>query len=78
MAKLNRQEIAFIRKIQQDPAWEVIEKLQKLRIQSLRAGVIGGQDAFQELRELHKAQGGAEALAKFFEDLERAAFDDDE
>ncbi len=77
-AKLNKLEISQLRKLQQDPVWDVVERMLAGRIDSLKREEIAGQSAFQELRQLHRNQGGIMHLRKFFEDLEQGAFDDDE
>ncbi len=73
---MNKLEKAQLQQLMQDKSWAVVERLLTIRIAELeqQAGRTGAQDAFQELRQLHKCQGGIEELARFFKDMEEGVF----
>ena len=77
MAALNKLQIAQLRDLQQSPAWEVMVQQLMVRIAQINARTCEtvADSAFEELRTLHKGQGGVEELKKLFEDLERGAFE---
>ncbi len=77
MAALNKLDTARLREIQQSPAWDVVVRLLSVRIAEINARTCEtvADDSFKELRTLHKGQGGVEELKRFFDDLEKGAFD---
>lgn len=73
-----KRDIAALKRLQNDETWPVVMRMLNKRLISLgEIDKIVGQDAYQELKQLHKRIGGVEELKRFFNDLERGAFDDE-
>lgn len=77
MAALTKLEVAQLQELQKGDAWDVVVRMLETRIKQINATGMEtvADNAFEELRAKHKAQGGVEELKKFFEDLERGAFE---
>ena len=73
--ELNKGEKAALKRLQDDQAWDIVVKLLSEQIDEWRAEQTSGQDAFQELRMLHKMQGKVDGLKEFFDKLERRSFE---
>jgi hypothetical protein len=71
---MKREEIAMLRRIQQEDVWGLISRLLNERIGQIKDEEVVGNTDFETLRMLHKNQGKVEGLAQFFEDLEKGAF----
>ena len=67
----------MLRRIQTDDSWPIVLKALGQRMDELaaQASETGGTTAYESLKTLHKAQGGRDALIKFFNDLETGAFE---
>lgn len=55
--------------------WNVLVLFLGEYIEKLNEKEIVGTNAFEELRSLHKRQGGVEELKNFFDIIERQAFE---
>ncbi len=67
---LNKTEKAQLTSLIQHDAWELLAGLADERVRFLKDQDVVGQNAFEELRMLHKNQGKAEGLVEFFKDVE--------
>ncbi len=77
MAALTKLEVAQLQELQKSDAWDIVVKKLDERIASINARGMEttADNAFEELRAKHKCQGGTEELKKFFDDLEKGAFE---
>lgn len=75
----DRRDAAALKRIQTDDGWEVVLKKLAKRIDAIARTAVdtGGRNEFEELKALHQAQGGITELTRFFDDLEKNAFDDE-
>lgn len=74
--ELTKQEKAQIKSLQQDKRWDAITRFVGLKLDQWRETLISGQNAFEELRALHKRDGKVEGVLEIFEQMEQRAFDD--
>ena len=73
---LNKQERAQIKSLQQDKRWDAVMRFVGLKLAVWREEPISGQNAFEELRMLHKRDGKVEGVLEIFNQMEKEAFDD--
>lgn len=76
MAKLDKAQVGALKRLMQNDAWDVLTQAYENRVKRLQSEPTVGQNAFEELRMLHKQQGKIEGLVEFFSDIEKMAFDD--
>ena len=75
MASLDKREKAQIKSIQQDERWNAVMKFVGLKLAQWREEGINGQNAFEELRALHRRDGKVDGALEIFEQMERQAFE---
>ena len=73
--ELKSGEKATLKRLQDDQAWDIVVRLLGEQIDEWRAEQISGQDAFQELRMMHRIQGKVDGLKEFFDKLEKKSFE---
>lgn len=64
-----------IRSLMKENGWEAVTRFVALKLDQWRAEAVTGQNAFEELRTLHKRDGKVEGLLEFMDQLERQAFE---
>lgn len=55
--------------------WDLVMKFAGLKIKQWQADAVSGENAFQELRALHKRDGKVDGLNEFLEQLEKQQFE---
>ena len=69
--KLNNAEKSAIRILVTGDTWDIIMRVLNDRLDEIGRREVTGQNAFEELRALHKREGAKEELVAFFDLLER-------
>lgn len=73
--KITKAEASQLRATMKEPGWDVIIRLLADQIDAIRAEDVTGNNAFEELRMMHKNQGRVDGLKEFFDKLEHGAID---
>jgi hypothetical protein len=74
MGTMNKASASILQSLMREQGWDLVIKCLAEYMDELKEPVTGNS-AFEELRALHKQQGGIEALREFFDRLESKAFD---
>lgn len=72
---IGKLELARLKKFVTSDEYDVVMVILAKYIQELQAEPVTGESAFEELRGLHKQQGGVDALKDFFNRIEKAEFE---
>ena len=75
METLTKGQRAQIKSIMTDARWDAVMRFVGLKLAQWREEGISGQNAFEELRALHKRDGKVEGITEVFDQMEQQAFD---
>lgn len=73
--KIGKLQLARLKKLVTSDEYDVLISILEQYIAHRLSEPIVGENAFQELRAVHKQQGGVEALKEFFDRIEKADFE---
>lgn len=72
---LNKAQRAQIKSIMKDERWDSVMRFVALKLDQWRSQPIVGQNAFEELRALHRRDGMVEGINEVFDQMEKQAFE---
>lgn len=73
--ELKASDKAALKRLQDDQSWNVVLRVVAEQIEEWKDEPISGQDAFQELRMLHRRDGKVDGVKELFDKLERKSFE---